>query len=451
MAFIAALGLLMAGICPAVLCFPNGTLGMGTAVQEDHDIRTQLDRLTLASVDTSDDTWEIDILFHEDEESGIPDDSLTLASINTDFAFSLYKKLALKNSDKNIFFSPLSISAGLAVVSLGAKGKTLEEILEGLKFNLTETSEADIHQGFGHIIQRLSQPGDQVLISTGNALFVEKHLHILTEFKEKARALYQAEAFTADFQQPHEAKKLINDYVSNQTQGMIKELMSELDERTLMVLVNYIYFKGKWKISFDPQDTFESEFYLDEKRSVKVPMMKMKFLTTRYFRDKKLSCSVVELKYTGNASALFILPDQGGMQQVEASLQPETLRKWWKSLKFRKIGELYLPKFSISSDYSLKDILPELGIKTIFSNQADLSGITGTKDLILSQVVHKAVLDVAETGTEAAAATGFIFGFRTKRIQPITLRFNRPFLMVISHTGVQSTLFMAKVINPKRT
>jgi serpin peptidase inhibitor clade A protein 3 len=74
---------------------------------------------------------------------------------------------------------------------------------------------------------------------------------------------------------------------------------------------------------------------LDEKRSVKVPMMKMKFLTTRHFRDEELSCSVLELKYTGNASALFILPDQGRMQQVEASLQPETLRKWWKSLKTR--------------------------------------------------------------------------------------------------------------------
>nr|AAH11158.1 Serine (or cysteine) peptidase inhibitor, clade A, member 3M [Mus musculus]AAH53337.1 Serine (or cysteine) peptidase inhibitor, clade A, member 3M [Mus musculus]CAA38949.1 contrapsin related protein [Mus musculus] len=418
MAFIAALGILMAGICPTVLCF-------------------------------SDDTWGIDILLHKNQESGTPDDSLTLASINTDFAFSLYKELVLKNPDKNIVFSPLSISAALALVSLGAKGNTLEEILEGLKFNLTETSEADIHQGFGHLLQRLSQPEDQDQINIGNAMFIEKDLQILAEFHEKARALYQTEAFTADFQKPTEAKNLINDYVSNQTQGMIKELISELDTDTLMVLVNYIYFKGKWKISFDPQDTFESEFYLDEKRSVKVPMMKMKFLTTRHFRDEELSCSVLELKYTGNASALFILPDQGRMQQVEASLQPETLRKWWKSLKTRKIGELYLPKFSISTDYNLKDILPELGIKEIFSKQADLSGITGTKDLSVSQVVHKAVLDVAETGTEAAAATGFIFGFRSRRLQTMTVQFNRPFLMVISHTGVQTTLFMAKVTNPK--
>ncbi|XP_021058438.1 serine protease inhibitor A3K-like isoform X2 [Mus pahari] len=421
MAFIVAIGMiLMAGICPAVLCFPDGTR-------------------------------EMDTVFHEHQDNGTQLDSLALASINTDFAFSLYKKLSLKNPDKNIVFSPLSISAALALVSLGAKGKTLEEILEGLKFNLTETSEADIHQGFGHLLQSLSQPEDQDQINLGNAMFIEKHLQILAEFHEKTKSLYQIEAFTADFQQPAEAKKLINDYVSNQTQGMIKELMSKLDKDTSMVLVNYIYFKGKWETSFDPQDTFESEFYLDEKRSVKVPMMKMKFLTTPYFWDDELSCSVVELKYTGNASALFILPDQGRMQQVEASLQPETLRKWKNSLKPRLIGELSLPKFSISTDYRLHEVLPELGIKKVFSKEADLSGITEAKKLSVSQVVHKAVLDVAETGTEAAAATGASAGSRSTIFQPMTLCFNRPFLMVISHTGAQSILFMAKFTNPQKT
>ena len=156
----------------------------------------------------------------------------------------MYKKLALKNPHKNFVFSPLSITIALASLSLGAKGNTLEEILEGLNFNLTETPEADIHQGFRYLLDLLSQPGNQVQISTGNSMVVEKHLQILAEFKEKARALYQAEAFTADFLQPRQATKLINDYVSNQTQGKIKELISDLDKSTLMVLVNYIYFKG---------------------------------------------------------------------------------------------------------------------------------------------------------------------------------------------------------------
>nr|BAE33582.1 unnamed protein product [Mus musculus] len=409
----------MAGVSPAVFGIPDVTLERNT------------------------------VAVHEVQENITSGDSLTVASSNTDFAFSLYRKLVLKNPDENVVFSPFSISAALALLSLGAKGNTLKEILEGLKFNLTGAPEPDIHQGFRYLLDLLSQPGDQVQISTGSALFIEKHLQILAEFKEKARALYQAEAFTADFLQPRQATKLINDYVSNQTQGKIKELISDLDKSTLMVLVNYIYFKGKWKMPFDPHDTFNSVFYLDEKRSVNVSMMKIEELTTPYFRDDELSCTVVELKYTGNASAMFILPDQGRMQQVEASLQPETLRKWKNSLKPRRIDELHLPKFSISTDNSLEHILPELGIREVFSMQADLSAITGTKDLRVSKVVHKAVLDVAETGTEAAAATGVKLILLCRKIYSMTIYFNRPFLMIISDTKAHIALFMAKVTNPK--
>ncbi|XP_075803496.1 serine protease inhibitor A3N-like [Microtus pennsylvanicus] len=178
-------------------------------------------------------------------------------------------------------------------------------------------------------------------------------------------------------------------------------------------------------------------------------MMNIKELITPYFRDEDLSCTVVELKYTGNASALFILPDEGRMQQVEANLKPETLRKWRDSLSSRKIHKLSLPKFSISTDYRLEDILPQLGIREVFSTQADLSGITGTKDLRVSQVVHKAVLDVAETGTEAAAATGIGIAATSLNRNPLNVNFNRPFLMIISDTNTQTSLFMAKVTNPK--
>ncbi|XP_041489242.1 serine protease inhibitor A3F-like [Microtus oregoni] len=408
----------MAGISTDVLSRPDDILGRAAAGQEIQNKRT-------------------------------PVDNLSLTSSNNDFSFSLYKELALKNPGENIVFSPLSISAALAVLSLGASNSTLQEILEGLKFNLTETPEADIHRGFGQLLLMLSQPGDQVQINTGSAMFVEKRLQILAEFKEKTRALYQAEASSADFQQPHKAKKLINDYVSKQTQGKIKELISGLNENTVMVLVNYIYFKGKWKFPFDPRDTFESEFHLDKDRSVKVPMMKIEHLTTPYFRDKELSCTVVELKYTGNASALFILPDKGRMQQVEASLQPETLRKWKDSLMPRKIDKLYIPKFSISTDYSLEKILPQLGIRKVFSTQADLSGITGCKNLGVSQVVHKAVLDVDEKGTKAAAATGVNVEFRRGIINPLILSLDRPFLMIILDTITQVALFLAKVMNPK--
>ncbi|XP_057638839.1 serine protease inhibitor A3N-like [Chionomys nivalis] len=408
----------MAGNSPAVLCQPDGTLGRDIAIQENQSNGTRVD-------------------------------SLALTSTNIEFAFSLYKELTLKNPDKNIVFSPLSISVALAVLSVGASNNTLQEILEGLRFNLTETPEADIQQGFGQLLLMLSQPNEELQISIGSTMFVEKQLQILAEFKEKARGLYQAEASSVDFQKPHEAKTFINDYVRNQTQGKIKELIPDLDEDTVMVLVNYIYFKGKWGKPFDPDLTLASDFYLDNEKTVEVPMMKVKFLTTPYFRDKELSCTVVELKYTGKASALFILPDQGRMQEVEASLQPETLKKWQDSWRPRFIEELSLPKFSISTDYSLQDILPQLGIREVFSTQADLSGITRSRELRVSQVVHKAVLDVAETGTEAAAATGLLMRGSALIKNPLRVNFNRPFLMIISDTDTQTSLFMAKITNPK--
>lgn len=419
MAFIAALGLLMVGICPAVTYWAtaDGQLGRHTAVQKDRDHEIQLD-------------------------------SVTLASINTDFAFSLYKKLALENPHKNIVFSPLSISAALALMSLGAKGNTLEEILEGLKFNLPETPEADIHQNFGHLLQMLIQPENQVQINAGNALFIDKHLQILTEFKEKARALYKAEAFTTDFQRPREATKLINDYVRKQTQGKIKELVSDLHRNTSMALVNFLNFQGFWNVTFDPEDTFLGNFTLDRKRTVNVPMMKTEELTTNYFRDEEMQSTVVELNYIGNASFLFILPDQGRIQHVEDSLQPQSLRKWRKSLRPRMLDELSLPKFSLSQDYNLNDILPELGIKEVFSTQADLSGITGAKNIRVSQMIHQAALDVTETHTEADVITIARYNFQSAKIKAKIVKVDREFLYLILDPMFKSISVMGKVINP---
>ena len=173
-------------------------------------------------------------------------DDHTLASSNTDFAFSLYKQLALENPSKNVIFSPLSVSIALAFLSLGARGSTLTEILEGLKFNLTEIQEKEIHQGFQHLLQTLNKPSNQLQLSVGNAMFVQEELKLLDQFREDARALYASQAFSTNFKDPEAAKSLINDYVKNKTQGKIEDLFKDLDPFTKIILVNYIYFKGGW-------------------------------------------------------------------------------------------------------------------------------------------------------------------------------------------------------------
>ncbi|XP_008696320.1 alpha-1-antichymotrypsin isoform X2 [Ursus maritimus] len=412
-----ALGLLVAGLCPTVHCVPGSVLAPQSVAQED---------------------------LHNE-----PVDSLALASSNTDFTLSLYKELASKTPHKNVIFSPMSVSIALAFLSLGAQGTTLTEILEGLKFNLTETPEAEIHRGFQHLLQTVRRPSNELQLSVGNAMFVGEQLKLLEKFTGDARALYASEAFSTNFQDSAAAEKLINDYVKNRTRGKIVDLVKDLDLDTAMVLVNYIFLKAKWKTPFDPRDTFKSKFYVSKRRWVKVPMMSLEDVRVPYFRDEALACTVVELPYTSNDSALFILPDEGRMEAVEAMLLPETLRRWTDSLQMRRIDNLYLPKFSISSSYNLEDVLPQLGMREVFTNEADLSGVTGEKNLSVSQVVHKTLLDVAEEGTEAAAATGSKIMYLSGKIGPLlTVRFNRPFLLSIRHKDTKSILFWGKVTNP---
>ncbi|XP_036107381.1 serpin A3-1-like [Molossus molossus] len=417
MAFLPILGLLVAGLCPSVHGLPGGKLHPGVVTQED-------------------------------QHHHAPVDNLRLAPVHADFAFSLYKHLALRNPNENVIFSPLSISIALAFLSLGARGTTRTEILKGLKFNPTDISEAEVHRSFQHLLCTLSQPSNSLQLSVGNALFIDERMRLLYNFRDDAEVLYASEAFSTAFRDPAAAKKLINDYVMEKTQGKIVDLVSNLDVGVVMVLVNYIYFKAKWETPFDPQDTRPSTFSLTDGRSVIVSMMKTSDLTTPYFRDEELSCTVVELRYNSNYSALFILPDEGRMRTVEAALAPETLTRWRESLRMTQIG-LYLPKFSFSSHYDLERTLPELGIRTVFQNQADLSGIAGGKDLKVSQVVHKALIEVAENGTEAAAATGISAGITSIGIEPrTTVKFNRPFLLSIVSKNTQSILFCGRVVHP---
>ncbi|XP_036697170.1 LOW QUALITY PROTEIN: serpin A3-8-like [Balaenoptera musculus] len=411
-----ALGLLVAGLCSSVHCLPEGGL-------DPEDV-------TL-----------------EDQHKGVPVDDHTFVSSNTDFAFSLYKQLALKTPNENVIFSPLSISMALAFLYLGARGPTLMEILEGLKFNLTKTPETEIHQGFRHLLQMLGRPSNQLQLSVGNAMFVQEQLKLLDKFREDDQALCASEAFSTDFRGSDTAKKLINDYVRNKAQGKVVEFFKDLDKLTEMILVNYIFFKARWKKPFDPSRTYKSEFHVSENRTVEAPMMTTGGLETPYFRGELRACTVVELKCTRNDSAPLILPDEGEMQDLEAELLPETLRRWRDSLQPRTRVHLLLPKFSISSDYDLQDILPQMRMGKVFppAPAADQPGIKDAEALVVSQVVHSAVLDVDEEGSEGAAVMGSNLTYTTGEV--ITVHFNRPCMFPTLSKDTQSVIFLGKVTN----
>ncbi|NXW58252.1 A1AT2 antiproteinase, partial [Eurystomus gularis] len=371
---------------------------------------------------------------------------LKLVPNNADFAFQFFKEVTLEAPDKNILFSPVSISTAFAMLALGARSTTRTQILEGLTFNLTEIQEKEIHEGFHNLIHMLSHPENGVQLNMGNAIFLTEKLKPLKQFLDYAKALYQLEAFTTDFNNPMEAEKQINDYTERKTHGKITDLVKGMDPQTVMLLSSFVFFKGNWEKPFKPEHTEEREFFLDAETTVKVPMMHQTGSFDFYF-DEELSCTVVRLHYNGSATAFLVLPAEGKMQQLERTLVKETVQEWSDHL-FQSLMSLYFPKFSISGSYEVTNTLSKMGIVEVFTNQADLSGITGTPGLKVSKVVHKAVLDVDEKGTEAAAATAV-------EIMPValppTIEFNRPFLMLIFDRDTNSTLFIGKIVNPTTT
>ncbi|KAK2541191.1 alpha-1-antiproteinase 2 [Columba guinea] len=383
---------------------------------------------------------------HHMHHRGEADACLKLVPNNADFAFQFFKEVTLEAPNKNIFFSPVSISTAFAMLALGARSTTQTQILEGLTFNLTDIQEKEIHEGFHNLIHMLSHPENGVHLNMGNAIFLKEKLKPLQKFVDDAKALYQLEAFTTDFNNPREAEKQINDYIERKTHGKITNLVKDLDPQAVMLLASFVFFKGNWEQPFEPEHTEVREFFVDAETTVKVPMMYQTGRFDFYF-DEQLSCTVVRLHYNGSATAFLVLPAKGKMKHLEQTLVKETIQEWSDRL-FQSLMSLYFPKFSISGSYEITNTLSKMGIVDVFTDQADLSGITGAPELKVSKVVHKAALDVDETGTEAAAATAA--EIVTMSLPP-TIEFNRPFLMLIFDRDTNSTLFIGKIVNPAVT
>ncbi|XP_008591185.1 PREDICTED: alpha-1-antiproteinase-like [Galeopterus variegatus] len=359
------------------------------------------------------------------------------------FTFSLYHELAHQSNTTNVVFSPVSIATAFAMLSLGTKADTHTQILEGLDFNLTEIVEADVHEGFQNLIHTLNRPDNQLQLTTGNGLFIDKTLKLVDKFLEDAEKLYHSDTFSVNFSDTEEAKRKINSYVEKETHGKIVDLVKQIDENTVLALVNYIFFKGKWEKPFDANHTVEGDFHVDETTTVKVPMMKgLGMYDTHYCTT--LASWVLMLDYVGNATALFFLPDKGKLQQLEANLSKELIVKFLKHRK-RSSAEVFVPKLSLSETYDLETVLKNLGITKVFSNEADLSGVTEEAPLKLSKAVHKALLTMDEKGTEATGAT--ILEIMPMSL-PITVKLDSPFLFMIYDHISKTILFMGKVMNP---
>ncbi|XP_056376999.1 leukocyte elastase inhibitor-like [Hyla sarda] len=375
-----------------------------------------------------------------------------LSSACTSFSLDLFKKLCLNNPNGNVFYSPLSISTALAMVFLGARGRTAEEVSKALHFDAVQ----DIHLNFQTLNAQINKKSSSHALNLANRLYGEKTFNFLPEFLSSIQSLYKAELGTVDFISACEAaRKEINKWVSEQTRGKIPEVLTEgsVDGTTKLVLVNAIYFKGDWAEKFNPEHTTEEPFRLNKNEQKLVKMMyQKKKLPYNYIPE--LSCGILELPYVGNElSMIILLPDNiedetTGLEKLEKDISLEKLQEWTRPENMNPTDvRVHLPKFKLEESYRLKSTLSALGMVDIFNaGCADLSGLSGSQNLFLSEVIHKSFVEVNEEGTEAAAATAGIV--MMCMILDVEFNADHPFLFFIRHNETKNILFFGKYSSP---
>ena len=360
---------------------------------------------------------------------------------NNKFAFDLYSQLA-KNNEKNVFFSPWSIYTALAMTYEGARGRTAEEMESVL--HLPEDDDVR-RPSFAWIHNRLNE-NEEYELESANALWAQEGHSFLDSYFGIIENYYGGEIANLDFENgAEEARKAINDWVSEKTGGRIEELIEEgmLTPLTRLVLTNAIYFKGEWAKQFDEDATRPENFWVGPGRTVEVPMMS---LTGEFNYTETEEFEALEMPYEGgDLSMLILLPKtRFGLSDLEKDIGPSLLNEIRGGLREQTV-DVYMPRFELRTDYELSDALKEMGMASAFSGGiADFSGMDGTRDLFMDLVAHQAFVRVDEGGTEATAATGVVVILGIHK----TFRADHPFLFIIQQTETGNILFMGRVIDP---
>ena len=364
------------------------------------------------------------------------------------FGFSLYEKL--KEKDGNHFFSPFSVFAALSMAAEGASGNTSREMRGTL--SLIEDDGQRL-SAFSDLIKSFNRADRAFKLKTVNDLWIEETMKPSNSYSDVVKKYYHSGMNARDFRgRPEEARVEINSDIERRTEKRIKNILpaGSVDSDTRLIITNAIYFKADWLRGFEAADTRKRDFYVSPGSPVKVDMMNRKIMGV--IEDYYGKAKVLELPYAGKeASMLIFLPGGGGIKELEGFMAAEKYDQWLASRGNREIEiDLDLPKFSYAAEYGLKNALAALGMDSAFSPPAaDFSGITGSRDLYISDVVHKAFVDVNEEGTEAAAATGVVMKAVSAPPPAVPFTVDRPFIFMIVEKETGAVLFMGRVVNPQ--
>ncbi len=387
-----------------------------------------------------------------DSATSLPVNELTeLVDGNTMFAFDLYRQV-IGNSE-NVFFSPYSVSMALAMTYAGAREETAKEMAGAMQFYLPQAS---LHPAFNYLDRQLAMRGEGAQGKDGegfrlnvvNAIWGQRDHRFESGFLDMLARNYGAGLRVLDFKtQPEPSRETINRWVEEQTESRIKDLIPQgaIDPLTRLVLTNAVYFNAAWASQFEKSATTQGLFHNLDGPEVMASMMHQ---TAHFGYLRANGFTALELPYDGRElSMVVLLPDEGLFRTFETSIDGDTLRHVEQGLQSTRVA-LTMPKFRVETSFGLKEALKALGMVSAFDpSSADFSGMDGTRDLYITDVVHKAFVEVDESGTEAAAATAVVVGQTSVPADPIEVSLDRPFLFLIRDVQTGTVLFLGRVVN----
>lgn len=366
------------------------------------------------------------------------------------FGLTFFSKL---NMEENQFFSPYSICSALSMLDVGAGGETKEELENML--GITDLNEWN--QQMKLYLEK--EWGEDTKVLTGNSLWISPDMdsaeHMADDFLAPVTFYYQGDVYKADFQ--HDGKnvvKQINQWVERHTDGMISKYKERVDPLTVLSILNAVYFEGKWESPFKGEDTVPDAMFINALGEAEkdIPMMCQEQISLRYVETDTLKG--VELPYRDSTVVMdVLLPRQDASTQgaeLYHQLSVEEQAALWQSFdaaQEQEITELRLPAFTMDVTVdNMPEILKEMGMNSAFEESADLDKIG--QDLFVSDVAHRAKIEVSEEGTRAAAVTEIYVSESCMEETQETIRFiaNRPFVYAIRDTETGMILFLGQVI-----
>lgn len=364
------------------------------------------------------------------------------------FSYEIFRNtVAFDDEEENVFISPLSISMALAMTLNGAEGETFGQMRETLK--LQGMNLEQINDAFKSLIDLLVNVDPEVTFKIANSIWYEEDFSVKPDFLERVQSHYKASIHELDFLDPASVNT-INQWVKENTEGLIEKIIDEIGDEMVMYLINALYFKGDWLRQFDKKDTRPSDFYLENGQTVTVDMMYQQDRFATYFSDE---VEMIELPYGDSLFTMTVLlPADRSMpidRFVEEKITAHNLDNWRSNLHVSSRDVMiHLPKFELEYEIEYNDILKAMGMVLPFDEwNADFSGIADVspQNLYISEVKHKTFVRVDEEGTEAAAVTSVGVGVTS---MPPAVIVDRPFVFIIYERESGTNLFMGKVKNP---